>query len=139
MTKYIPLESVDASVMGLPRPLATAPDGKLRPVPQTQKDGEWGDTDPNRMRVAKKHGHCLVCGEFVERGKIFLLSPHRHPTLEVATLVQIQTAGSGITAADNGPLHDKCALLTRAHCMRIRALIKDGTIKELDYVHTHHQ
>lgn len=98
---------------GLPRPLARA-QGVLRPVPWTNHEDEgWGLIHNARATQCEDMSLCLVCGEAVEDGFIFV-SDQNAP-------VRATEAHLSRFAADHGPLHSRCAKMTVAHCQRVRS------------------
>lgn len=123
--------------MGLPRPLAEAPDGKLRPVPWSQRRDEWGKVDDQEGHFnASGMPNCLVCGVPVETGVVILSVPEAESYArfdghvpEVVTEANLHND----YVADHGPLHDGCAKLTLAHCKTIRELRDAGTVKLRPY------
>lgn len=128
------------AVRGLPRPLETAPDGCLRPIPWTQRDepGGWGQIDEGRVGQAERNGLCLVCGEFVQEGVVFwdvdpLLAPFRlPPSLVTFDALNMDERPSYI--CDGAPMHDLCAKITRAHCRTMRDFIHSGKVVVVPYI-----
>ena len=94
---------------GMPRPLAPNK-GALRPVPWTNAD-EWGILDQYRAQKCEKGSLCLVCGKPVDTGFVFTAAKHM-PVLTCQDDLE--------HAVDNGPLHERCAKMTVAHCAHIR-------------------
>lgn len=119
---------------GLPRPVWDAPDGKLRPVPWSQESRRWGKIDEmTRGMNATAHGLCLVCGEHVDSGYVFVSEPEaRVYGIERPAVFTREHLGLNMVS-DYAPLHDTCVRLTRAHCRAIREFIADGTVTIAPY------
>lgn len=110
---------------GLPRPIAQAPDGRLRPVPFTNAD-TWGILDDERARKRD----CLVCGLRVESGRVLCEMPGR-PGSEALSAPDKGAHWAGTHtlergAIDGAPLHERCFKLTEAHCEAVRIKLLDG-------------
>lgn len=117
---------------GLPRPLAEHPKtGKLLPVPYSQSGNEWGVIGMNHQ-YCMPASLCLVCGEAVEQGSIF------------AVVGQVIGSGDPLPSylqsnlerhevLDSGPLHERCAALTAAHCPEARTKLATGEIVQRPY------
>jgi len=129
---------------GLPRPVWKAPDGHLRPVPWTQRDGAWGKVDETHGRwyAAQEEGLCLICGEVVEEGVVIFCEDEWARFIYFAPLCDQRPKPELVTqhdlkrdwVADHGPLHERpCALMTRSHCKTIRDLLAAGTVKFKPY------
>lgn len=133
-------------VKGLPRPVALAGE-KLLPVPWSQavdaEGPEWGIIDEPNQASATADGLCLVCGETVEDGVVLFHRELSHHTKEndhnfavthdgplpyifrKEDLDRFPWDGHG-GIMDAGPLHTRCARLTRAHCSHIRERMQPG-------------
>lgn len=105
---------------GLPRPLAPAK-GTLRPVPWTNDVGGWGVLHYDRARTCERQSLCLVCGEVVDEGFIFVDRQHAAVCPVRADQNDLDSYG-----ADNGPLHPRCTKMTVAHCQHMRESILQG-------------
>ena len=108
---------------GLPRPLAEA-QGVLRPVPWTNGE-DWGVIHFERGKLAEKHSLCLVCGECVTEG--FIVARDKDAPVH-ARLEDLDKH-----AADNAPLHARCAKMTVAHCRHIREQLLKGELFMVPY------
>lgn len=108
---------------GMPRPLARNK-GTLRPVPWTNAD-DWGILNDTRSMLCEKNSRCLVCGMDVEKGKILTTSDNCPVNATQADLYD--------HAADRGPLHDRCAKMTVAHCAKVRHDVLHGTMRIIPY------
>lgn len=131
------LADVNTAQLGLPRPVAEDRLHKLRPVPWTQKDGQWGVGDSlGRLSQAQNKSLCLVCGEKVDEGLVFwdksgTYSSEAKEPIAHAAFVDLSTRANYI--ADGAPLHVRCAKITRAHCRTIRERFASGQITLVPY------
>lgn len=115
---------------GLPRPLADH-NGRMLPVPWTQQNRSddctltnWGRIDGDRQDLAFDKSLCLLCGEPVETGVVLMT--------EYAARAEREDPGNPLhRAIDSGPLHHRCAKLTRAHCPHLRD--GENTIVDVPY------
>jgi hypothetical protein len=110
---------------GLPRPLAPLtqrdPNAKLAPTPWSQDGDEsgtsWGVLDEVKQQAAQKGSLCLLCGEPVQQGFVFIDTAQSVATpLPFYTQPKLKEQG----VIDHAPVHDRCAKLTAAHCPHIR-------------------
>lgn len=108
---------------GMPRPLAKT-QGALRPVPWTNA-AEWGVLHTDRAELSARCSRCLVCGMPVAEGRIL--------TSSIGCPVTVGQADLHLYAADGGPLHDRCAKMTAAHCQYMRDALRQGTMWAVKY------
>lgn len=120
----------------MPRPIAKLGD-TLRPVPWSQAN-EWGVADIHRKQMAIVQGRCLVCGEVVQKGVVFvrtvtdnLVAPSS-PTVVKETYDINDLKEIGIVV--EGSLHTNCAKLTRAHCRPVQERLRDKIYVERPYI-----
>lgn len=139
----IPLHTVNTGQRGLPRPVATAPDRKLRPVPFSQVDADWGISDDSGRLESCHNGLCLICGEFVQEGVVLwdysansTAASHHEPP----AVVEFEHLGYDRTnpyygcIGDGGAMHDTCVKLTRAHCRWVRDALREGKMTIVPYI-----
>lgn len=124
-----------ATPKGMPRPIGD--DGKgggPKPIPWTTGDaGRFGVSVGLEYECEEK-SWCLVCGKKVYSGKVFALTPAAEGNYRSTPVKELYTQKDiGDTVLDQGPMHNKCALLTRAHCKEVRRLIADGEVEEVRY------
>lgn len=108
----------DYEKTGLPRPLAVAPDGRRRPIPWSQAES-WGVINEERAAEAKDTSLCLVCGEWVGRGKVLISMDNVRSGVEIPDLVNDSHLDQ-MWVADQAPMCDRCCKITAAHCPKIR-------------------
>jgi hypothetical protein len=130
-----PSRGLGKSPRGLPRPLALR-EGRPAPEPWSQ-DSSWGTLDTLRAETARRASLCLLCGDQVDAG-IVLVDPsdarktdaqstlplyHKHHLDAPYMIVRREVV-------DCGPLHERCAKLTMAHCPHLR---ENSNIIEVPY------
>lgn len=108
---------------GLPRPLWDNPELGLKPVPWTTEtyrssscpEPDFGSADPERMQECWRLGLCVLCGEAL--------------TETVAAFIYAGDPPDGFGApgcVTDGPLHERCAKMTAAHCPPISLGVAAG-------------
>jgi hypothetical protein len=128
----------DQNVAGMPRPLGRTRDGAIRPVPYTQSGTDWGVIDTRRKHFGMDRSLCLVCGETVEEGFVLWVRINSDGVADpLENVCASDLAHARIS--DNGPLHDRCLKITRAHCRRVRTDIANGLTIVLPYRLTNSQ
>lgn len=122
---------------GLPRPVAPDPEGTLRPLPWTQ-NAAWGGLDDDRSNKCGDKSLCLVCGLEVKIGVVIIehkAAPngsawgHDGPPKIVKFFYDINDLmhrREGLKIVERGAMHEKCAMIARAHCKPLR----DGFVSE---------
>jgi hypothetical protein len=109
------------NVAGLPRPLGRSYDGVIRPVPYTQSGTNWGAIDSGRKWHGMDESLCLICGDPVEEGFVLWnVVDKRNGTCYEAPELTTRDDLGNVRCGDNGPLHDRCLKMTRAHCQSVR-------------------
>lgn len=127
---------------GLPRPLEEH-DDTLRPVPWSQGSG-WGVADEARQRIAQQQSRCLVCGEPVQEGIVFVrtdksdmvVAPEATPLARDIPPLKDEYDINDLPPTSRvveGAMHTGCAKLTRAHCKPARLRLNEGIWIERAY------
>src|SRR5512146_1725608 len=109
---------------GLPRPLGKL-DGTLRPIPWMQ-DTSWGTAHAERQETGRAKSLCNVCGRVVNRGKVFVVCAPDNPGVDADEAENDTFTFDDLDyqlILDGLPLHDQCALMTRAHCKTVREML----------------
>jgi hypothetical protein len=121
-------------IRGMPRPICVR-DDTMRPVPWSQGEA-WGSASTHRQQLAIAQSRCLVCGEVVRKGVVFVRTTKTeaaepdHPPVKGSYDINDLPYNSAIV---EGAIHEKCAKLTRAHCKPVRNRLKDGIYVERPY------
>jgi len=135
---------------GLPRPIGEhRSQGKL-PVPWSQEvsdpdDGPlWGQVrcdDEYREDLARNC--CLLCGEVVKQGVLFLdvAAPTKTPVQELSKSIIAMKQPCDESAlrkldsivVDHGVLHERCGKMTEAHCKSINEALKAGRYLKIPF------
>jgi 2'-5' RNA ligase/Zn finger protein HypA/HybF involved in hydrogenase expression len=128
---------------GMPRPLGEHPTLGLRPVPWTQKNlnepeqgSGWGMVHADRSKKARENSLCLLCGEPVDQGKVFVDVKARKEFADEYghdDLLPWARADQSSPIVDRGAMHDRCAELTAAHCPHIKDAINNGGVLQAPY------
>lgn len=122
---------------GMPRPIAQHND-TMRPVPWSQGKA-WGSASVHRQQIAQVQSRCLVCGEIVYEGVVFVRTEladkydESHGDQNQKDSFTINDLPQESVVVE-GALHIECAKLARAHCKPIRERLKDGIYVEKPYV-----
>lgn len=115
------IETAEFERRGLPRPIADV-DGRLRPVPWSQ-DKSWGVLHVDRGSECSAESLCLVCGEHVLNGKVLVTVKNVRLGTTIPKLFTFESLDD-LLVVDGGPLHNRCAALTGAHCVTVREGLK---------------
>lgn len=103
--------------------------GRPVPVPWSQeliKSGEdqglphWGAVSYDRRQDAIAKSLCLLCGESVEQGMVFLAREDLETGTRLLRSYDKKHLGKRPEIVDGAPLHHRCAKLSRAHCPQLR-------------------
>lgn len=99
---------------GMPRPMTELGE-RLAPVPWSQDKDGWGVLNTGRAVMAQAQSLCLLCGEAVEQGSV-IIEPGSAANLESYCAKDLGRT----EIVDKAPLHDRCLILTIAHCPHIK-------------------
>lgn len=127
---------------GMPRPVAEY-NGMLRPIPWSQGES-WGIVNEKRQAIAWKQSRCLVCGETVQEGIVFVRTNKacsQEPPYNGSDAIKDEYDINDLTAdavgiisrVVEGPLHTKCGLITRSHCIPLRNRLRNHRYAERPY------
>jgi hypothetical protein len=103
------------------------------PVPYSQDtfgpEPAWGIGAFNVQR----DGDCLVCGESVNQGKVFVYTDNLSYTGGQTVDDLVAGFKDLKTVLDESPCHDKCAKITAAHCPVIKRDLKNKKLLIVNY------
>jgi hypothetical protein len=100
----------------MPRPLEALDDGRLAPVPWSQGDAGFGVSDLTRFTAATEQSLCHLCGDHVAEGKVIVTKALRRGR----RVFRKRDLKEWRIILDGGPLHDRCAKMTMAHCPHLK-------------------